>query len=151
MWLIFVIYSENLLGLLRKVLFLYYIQKYYFYYRVEKGSKYRNPSKFLLNSSDICSLSYVNDKRAAPRFYLSIIQIFDSTSQLYKSLNVIVHHYSSVNMTNPKYEFIEKFEDMHGIERIYGYTKDGLKYFLNIREVMDEYRTRNLKGFERAV
>jgi len=75
----------------------------------------------------------------------------DSTSQLYKSLNVIVHHYSSVNMTNPKYEFIEKFEDMHGIERIYGYTKDGLKYFLNIREVMDEYRTRNLKGFERAV
>ncbi len=53
-------------------------------------------------------------------------------------------------MTNPKYEFIERYEDMHGIERVYGYTKNGQKYFLNLREVMDEYRHRDLSGFERV-
>jgi hypothetical protein len=47
--------------------------------------------------------------------------------------------------------YVERKADSNGIERIYGYTIEGQKYFLNIEYVIAEYKRRGLKGFERCV
>jgi hypothetical protein len=47
-----------------------------------------------------------------------------------------------------KYEYIESYTDRNGIKRIYGYDKNGLKYLVNVREVLRIYKERGLDGFE---
>ena len=49
-------------------------------------------------------------------------------------------------MGKEKLAYIERTVDKNGIKRIYGYTIDGKKYFLNIAEVLEEYDKKGIRG-----
>ena len=53
-------------------------------------------------------------------------------------------------MARAKFAYVERKIDEHGIERIYGYTSDGQKYFLNLHEVIEQYERRGIRSFRRC-
>jgi len=54
-------------------------------------------------------------------------------------------------MNRKKIVYIERRIDSYGVERIYGYTAEGQKYFLNLRKVIEEYKKRGIRALEEVV
>lgn len=54
-------------------------------------------------------------------------------------------------MTKRKYDTIEETVDEHGVTRVYGYDSKGVKYFINLREVMTRYHELGLDAFTEVV
>ena len=50
-----------------------------------------------------------------------------------------------------KMAYTETVIDKQGIKRVYGYTSDGLKYFLNLYSVARIYKMMGIKGFEEVI
>ena len=54
-------------------------------------------------------------------------------------------------MVGYRISYTETMTDKHGVERLYGYTSDGLKIWLNMIEVKREYEKMGIRDLETVV
>jgi hypothetical protein len=54
-------------------------------------------------------------------------------------------------MKRKEFVYIEKVVDKNGVERIYGYDSEGRKYFMNLEEVVAEYKKRGINSFKKVI